>query len=105
MIILPKGSITAMSYVRDCLSKCRALLSGRWLMQDGARPHTANFTMTWLCLGKFEVLEGWPARSPDLNPIENLWAILARKVGNRLPVDEAELEKFFIEEWDAIPKR
>ena len=43
--------------------------------------------------------------SPDLNPIENLWAILARKVGNRLPVDDAELEKFFIEEWDAIPQK
>lgn len=47
--------------------------------QDNASIHTANVTKTWFHESNIEVLE-WPAKSPDLNPIENLWAILARDI-------------------------
>lgn len=45
----------------------------------------------------------WPSNSPDLNPIENLWAIVKRNVEKRMPKNLAELEQFMAEEWDAIP--
>ncbi len=46
----------------------------------------------------------WPATSPNLNPIENLWAIVKHHLNRHphCPLTEAEMEKVVQEEWDAI---
>jgi hypothetical protein len=104
LIVLPKGSITAATYIHDSLTPSLPDFNGRLFMQDGARPHTAKKTLKFLQTNNVDYIADWPARSPDLNPIETLWALLARRVGNRLPTDEAELEQFFVEEWNAVPQ-
>ena len=40
--------------------------------------------------------------SPDLNPMENMWSILKRRVEKRKPSDTDELEAFIREEWQKV---
>jgi transposase len=63
-------------------------LQGIVFQQDNARPHTAKVTQRWLeNTGKehgFTVMN-WPQYSPDLNPIENLLAILKMELHRLYP--------------------
>jgi transposase len=47
--------------------------------QDNARVHSSNSMKKWFSKQPFGVLF-WHAQSPYLNPIENMWAILKRKL-------------------------
>lgn len=72
-------------------------------MQDGARAHTANITKQWLQGMGIEVMN-WPACSPDLNPIENLWAILTLKVypNSKQYSNVSQLKQAVFDAWESI---
>ncbi len=64
--------------------------------------HTAKGTKSWFNGHGVTVLD-WPANSPDLNPIENLWGIVKRKMRDTRPNNADELKATVKETWASIP--
>ena len=69
--------------------------------QDLAPAHTAKTTKTWFNDHGITVLD-WPANSPDLNPIENLWGIAKRKMKDMRPNNAKELKAAIEASWSSI---
>lgn len=72
---------------------------------DGDPKHTAKIVVNWLQNQRFEVLK-WPAQSPDMNPIENLWGFIKKRLANYAepPVGVNQLWERVKEEWNSIPQ-
>ena len=77
---------------------------GGVFQQDNAPVHTAKVAQDALAAEKVNVLP-WPAYSPDLNPIENLWSMMETNVRRQhSPSSIAELCKAVQIEWNSIPQ-
>ncbi|GFX77938.1 transposable element Tcb2 transposase [Trichonephila clavipes] len=74
-------------------------------MDDNARPHRANLVDEFLESEDIKRIP-WPANSPDLNPIENLWDYLGRAIARRHPPprDVNGRKTALLEEWSLIPQ-
>ncbi|KAL0164206.1 hypothetical protein M9458_039959, partial [Cirrhinus mrigala] len=62
---------------------------------------SAKATSTWFKDHGIPVLN-WPANSPDLNPIENLWGIVKRKMRYARPNNAEELKATIRATWALI---
>lgn len=73
------------------------------LLQDNAPAHIAVATKRYLRSAGVQVVEKWPGSSPDLNPIEHLWAWVKQMVYKLKPKTLAELEKCVDDVWEQVP--
>lgn len=80
-------------------------LPGVIYQHDNAKPHTAKSTKKWINDHRLNVMP-WPSMSPDLNPIENCWGHMVRRIyaDSKQYSSVAELEKAITEEWYNMPQ-
>ena len=77
-------------------------LGGDWkLMQDNAPCHKR--IMAYLAQKRVEMIL-WPPYSPDMNPIENLWAWMKVRLANDYPVCTSKkmIEDSIMKNWESI---
>src|SRR5690606_19159270 len=88
------------------LSISRVICWGNWIfLQDGAKPHTA--TETKACLDEIapDRIPNHPAKSPDLNCIEDIWSHMDREIRKQRNVPNIEsLKRRLRKIWNNIPK-
>ena len=71
-----------------------------WLLQDNDPKHKSKAVHAWLHNNSVNSLD-FPPYSPDLNPIENLWNDVARRVEKRQARTMEQLQEVIAEEWAA----
>ncbi|VVC41873.1 Ribonuclease H-like domain [Cinara cedri] len=69
--------------------------------QDNDPKHTAKKVKAWLSNNVTEYLVT-PPQSPDINPIENLWGYLDRKIRNHNISSKETQKNALEEEWNKI---
>ncbi|GFW72180.1 transposable element Tc1 transposase [Trichonephila clavipes] len=91
-LIVMRGTLTGQRYVDDILRPHVGPflngLPGAIFQQDNARPHTASVAQDFL--RHFQTLP-WPARSPDLSPVEHAWDQLKWQMPSCHSVHDLEL--------------
>jgi transposase len=70
-------------------------------VQDNAPAHNAIRVKEWLSTSGIRVVP-WPSLSPDLNPIENVWAIVKRRIGSPSFSSTEELWQATQTAWNSI---
>ena len=99
---LVAGNLNAVHYWEDILLPHVVLFlqahPDMTLQHDNATSHAARSVRDFLQDRNVSVLP-WPAKSPDLNPIEYIWDLLDRRVSSRaiLPRNIRELAVALVE--------
>ena len=94
--------------MKNKLSPIARSLFGRrknWIFQqDDATAHTANSVKEWF-QRQHIILVPWPTRSPDLNPIENIWSWMDKKLSRENVESVTQLKLGLEKIWNKIPKK
>lgn len=108
-IVFTKGNMNSFDY-QDILANNFVPLRDELmdqnliLLQDNASVHKSASTIAWLTENNISFMD-FPAKSPDLNPLENMWGILARMVyeNGKQYYSVSELRAAILKAWDKIP--
>ncbi|GFS68146.1 tigger transposable element-derived protein 1 [Trichonephila clavipes] len=109
--VVMNGTMTGQRYIDEVLLPHVRLFRGAVgdkfvFMDDNATCHRTLAVQDCLDSEGIQRLV-WPACSPDLNPIENVWDALGRQVADRNypPTNKNTLIRALTEEWDKLPQQ
>ncbi|GFY01990.1 transposable element Tc3 transposase [Trichonephila clavipes] len=109
--VVANGTMTGQRYIDEVLLPHVRLFRGAVgdkfvFMDDNATCHRTLAVQDCLDSEGIQRLV-WPARSPVLNPIENVWDALGRQVAGRNypPTNKNSLILALTEEWDKLPQQ
>ncbi|GFU11107.1 transposable element Tcb2 transposase [Trichonephila clavipes] len=109
--VVANGTMTGQRYIDEVLLPHVRLFRGAVgdkfvFMDDNATCHRTLAVQDCLDSEGIQRLV-WPAHSPDLNPIENVWDALGRQVAGRNypPSNKNTLIRALTDEWDKLPQQ
>ncbi|GFW98230.1 transposable element Tcb2 transposase [Trichonephila clavipes] len=109
--VVANGTMTDQRYIDEVLFPhvrlLRSAVGDKFVfMDDNATCHRTLAVQDCLDSEGIQRLV-WPACSPDLNPIENVWDALGRQVAGRNypPTNKNTLIRALTEEWDKLPQQ
>ena len=107
LVILPKNvKVNQAVYLEllcDHLPDSFEKTKAKVFMQDGAPCHTAKTVTTWLKDCEVNYFSDWPGNSPDINPIENLWSIIKRRLRDLDTSSVPKLVAAIEQLWATLP--
>jgi hypothetical protein len=114
LIYLP-NLLSGATYIKEVLAPMAVefknkAFSARILQEDNAKAHVCNLARHYKTKHNIRTMESvsggnvaWPPRSPDISPIESLWAILSYRVYcKHHPMTHEEIKAAWLAEWDAL---
>lgn len=73
-----------------------------YILQDDNDPkHRSKIVTNWKKENNVEYID-WPSNSPDINPIENVWALLKHKIKKINVKNITELKEIILKCWNEI---
>jgi transposase len=75
-----------------------------WILCEDNDPKHRSKMVASFKASKDIIAMDWPSCSPDLNPIENVWGVLKKKLAKKQLTSIRSLKRELLKEWDTLTK-